>query len=86
VREDAITIVSIAGQANDNRVENNVIAFNAGFGVSLEGGVLVLARVFSAPNHQQLHPFKRQHRDQPASLSEVGSASHRTIHATRMRE
>jgi hypothetical protein len=38
IREDAITISSIAGQAHDNLVENNVIAFSAGFGVSLEGG------------------------------------------------
>jgi hypothetical protein len=38
VREDAVNIVSVAGEATDNRVENNVIAFSAWFGVSLEGG------------------------------------------------
>jgi hypothetical protein len=38
IREDAIAITSVAGLARDNRIENNVIAFNARFGVSLQGG------------------------------------------------
>jgi hypothetical protein len=36
--EDAVTIISVAGEARNNRIEDNVIAFNSGFGISLEGG------------------------------------------------
>ncbi len=37
-REDALSIASIAGTNVNNRVENNVIAFSARYGISLAGG------------------------------------------------
>lgn len=75
LREDAISISSVAGLARNNRIENNVIAFNARFGVSLQGGGVGTGQsVFRNPIlNNSIHSNGDIGINLP-SLSEVGNA------------